>query len=119
MIFKFKPLPKGSNFSKGCGLCRGTGHNRTKCQQLFERFGKFSIPLSNISQRKKLAMNLNASEFNGSLLFHKSFEDERSVIKEFTNHVKCLVIHAIFFQSCLRFLTHLIIYYQRLKIKRR
>ena len=98
MVLKFEVihLPKGSIFSKSYGLCRATGHNRMKSQQLFERFDEFPILLSNISQRKKLAMSLDASEFNGYPLFYRSFEDEISEIKEFPKKVKYLVIHTRF-----------------------
>ena len=86
-------LPHGTNGTKSCGLCKGRGHNRMRCQRLLHDFGQYPIPLSDQSQRKKVALSLNAVEFNGSPIFRRPFNDKRSIIKEFPKHVKCLVIH--------------------------
>jgi hypothetical protein len=64
-----------------------------RCQRLLYDFGQYPIPLSDQSQRKKVALSLNAVEFNGSPIFHRPFDDKRSIITEFPKHVKCLVIH--------------------------
>ena len=86
-------LPQGTNGTKSCGLCKGRGHNRMRCQRLLHDFGQYPIPLSDQSQRKKVALSLNAVEFNGSPIFRRPFDDKRSIITEFPKHVKCLVIH--------------------------
>ena len=46
-------IPRGRNNTKSCALCKGTGHNRTNCVRLIQHYGKYPIPLTGITQRKK------------------------------------------------------------------
>ena len=86
-------LPSGNSTTKNCGLCRARGHNRMRCERLLKDYGQYPIPLRDMNHRKKIAMSLNASQFNGSPLFHRLSDDDRSVINEFPKQVKCLVLH--------------------------
>ena len=40
---------RGRKYNKSCALCKQTGHNRTNCLKLLENYGKFPIPLTDIS----------------------------------------------------------------------
>ena len=72
------------------------GHNRMKYQRLLQEFGIYPVPFADVAQRKTIVQSLNASQLSSTNLFHRSFFDERSIIKEFPKRVKCLVIHQIF-----------------------
>ena len=77
-------------------LCKGRGHSRTNCVRLMEHYGKYPVPLTDVPQRKKIAMSLNANIFNGSPLFKRQAGDERVIIKEFPKQVRCLITHQRF-----------------------
>ena len=79
---------RGRKYNKSCALCKQTGHNRTNCLKLLENYGKFPIPLTDISQRKKTAMSLNTSALNGSPLFRRDSSDNRPIITEFPKQIK-------------------------------
>ena len=89
-------LPFGRSNTKSCALCKGRGHSRTNCVRLMENYGKYPVPLTDNSQRRNIAMNLNANIFNGSPLFKRQVCDQRVIIREFPKQVKCLIIHQRF-----------------------
>ena len=92
-------IPKGANFKKSCGLCRGKGHNRSKCDRLFADYQRYPLPLHDSKLRNDLVMSLVTRAINVSPILHRSMEDTRSIISEFPKKIKCLVIHKRFLKN--------------------
>ena len=92
-------IPKGANFKKSCGLCRGKGHNRSKCDRLFADYQRYPLPLHDSKLRNDLVMSLVTGAINGSAILHRTLEDTRSIISEFPKKIKCLVIHKRFLKN--------------------
>ena len=92
-------IPQGTNFIKSCALCRGKGHNRSKCDRLFSDYQRYPLPLHNSKLRNDLVMSLVTGAINGSPILQRSMEDTRSIISEFPKKIKCLVIHRRFLKK--------------------
>ena len=94
-----RPIPKGSNWSKTCGLCKGKGHSRSKCERLLQDYRKLPLPLSDSHLRNTLAMCLVSNIFSGNQLLNRKMEDTRIIMNEFPKKVKCLVIHTRYLKN--------------------
>ena len=92
-------IPKGSNWIKTCGLCKGREQSRSKCERLLQDYRKLPLPLSDSHLRNKLVMCLVSDLFSGNLLLNRNMEDTRTVINEFPKKVKCLVIHTRYLKN--------------------
>ena len=83
-------VPRGSNYGKTCELCRGKGHNRSKCERVLKDYQRHPLPLHDSKLRNNLVMSLVTDSLNGYPLLHRNLEDTRTIIDKFKkNQVYC------------------------------